>query len=183
MSANTFYGVVLSAAATLMGLLFFAVLFNVDRRGHRLGPNWLALARSTVNVYVILALCPMVLLLPDLRDQTRAGMVLVLAGFSIGRQFVCWSCAWRRKAELSKQIAWRVVWLLLAPTSAYAVIGHATYDALVDQGPFRHDRISIGLTALFVVALRNSWNLVQEHIGVMHDNESVRGACVSTAAD
>jgi hypothetical protein len=177
MSTDAFYAVVLSAAATLMGLLFFAVLFNVDRRGHRLGPHWLSLARSTINAYITLTLCPMVFLLPDLGNRARSSLILALATFGIGRKFVCWSSAWRTGGEPSRQIAWRMGWLLLAPITAHAVIAHEAYEWLFGRQPFRHDRVSIALLALFVVALRNSWNLVLEHVGVIRENGCAGNAC------
>jgi hypothetical protein len=181
MSNTTFYATLLSAAATLMGLLFFAVLFNVDRRGHRLGSHWLSLARSTINGYVMLALCPLVFLLPDLRDWTRSWMILVLAAFSIGRQFICWSSAWRRRYETSKQLAWRLGWLLLAPVATYVVVAYTAASQLWNGQPFRHDRVSVALLAVFIVALRNSWNLVLEHAGLTRAREPV--SVVDTSLD
>lgn len=163
----TFCAIVLSAATTLMGLLFVAVQFNVDRRGHKLGSAWLSLARSTINIYVVLFLIPLVLLLPDLQDRTRAGLILTLATFSIVRQFVCWAPAWRIGAESSRHILFRLAWLLLAPVCAFGTVVHSAATFLWWQSPVQHQSLSLALLGLFIVALRNSWNLVLQHTEVM----------------
>ena len=168
MSSATFYAVVLSAAATLMGLLFFAVLFNVDRKGHKLGAQWLSLATSTINVYVMLCLLPFALLIPEMGDQPRACTILALTAFSAARQVICWLSAWKTRFEASGHIVWRVTWLLLAPVAAYAVVAYAGIETLRSAAPFRHDLMSLALLALFIVALRNSWNLVLQHDGLLH---------------
>ncbi len=172
MTSGTFYAAVLSTAATLMGLLFFAVLFNVDKRGHKLGPRWLSLAKSTINVYVILTLYPLVFLLPDLSDGNRSLIILVLTAFSIGRQVVCWSSTWRLQCGTTKHVSWRVAWLLLAPISAFAVIADTAAGLLWGGHPFHHDRTSLALLLLFIVALRNSWNLVLDHARICIGGEA-----------
>jgi len=163
MPINSFYTVVLSASATLMGLLFVAVQFNLDRRGHKLGSGWLSLARSTINIYIVLFLIPFVLLLPNLQDRTRAVLILVLAAASVVRQFTCWLSAWRINSESSHHIALRMAWLLLAPAAAFGVIAQTATDYLWWQTPVRHERVSLAVLGLFIVALRNSWNLVLQH--------------------
>src|SRR5262245_15465841 len=119
MSVNTFYTVVLSAAATLMGLLFFAVLFNADRRGHRLVDRLLSVARSTLNLYVVLLLLPLVLLFPDFDDRLRAAIILTVISFSIVRQFVCWRPTWRTGSRAQMRNAPHLVWLFLGPVTAF----------------------------------------------------------------
>jgi uncharacterized membrane protein YfcA len=155
-----------------MGLLFFAVLFNVDRQGHRFGRRWLSLARSTINVYVMLCLFPLVLLLPDLDHRVQAGIILILTAFSTVRQFVCWSAARKLKCEPSRHLLWRLGWLLLAPVATYVVIGYATAQSLWTRSPFRHDLNAFALLVLFVVSLRNSWNLVLQHDGIIREETS-----------
>ena len=171
MSSSTFYAIVLSAAASLIGLLFFAVLFNVDRRGHKLGARWLALARSTLNMYVVLLLFPFAALLPDLDDRNRAVIVLALAAYSVVRQFALWGAAWKMKCNPSKHVALRIAWLLLVPVSAYVVIAYTAAIVLWRNANFRHDWASQALLALFIAALRNSWNLVLEHAGLTPESE------------
>ena len=165
MTFNTFYTVVLSASATLMGLLFFAVLFNVDRKGHKLGARWLTVARSTLNIYIVLLFLPLVLLFPDFDDRLRAGIILALAIFSIVRQFGWW------RSTLCVQSAGQAVvphllWLFLAPAGAFGLIAHSAVLSLFWQVPFHGPRLSIVVLILFTLALRNSWDLVFEHAGL-----------------
>src|SRR5262245_5220307 len=157
MSFNSFYTVVLSASATLMGLLFFAVLFNADRKGHKLGSRWLSVARSTLNIYVVLLFLPLVLLFPDFDDRLRAGLILALVTFSIVRQYGWWR---------STLVLDSLLWLFLAPIGAFALIAHSAVLSLVWQVPFHGPRLSIVILALFTMALRNSWDLVFEHAGL-----------------
>ena len=167
MPTNTFYTVVLSAAATLMGLLFVAVQFNMDHRGHKLGPGWLSLAKSTINIYLVLFLIPFVMLLPELQPQTRAGIILTLAVISVVRQFACWLAAWKINSESSGHIALRMTWLLLAPTVSFGVIGHSAIEFLRSNVSVPQERLSLAVLGLFIVALRNSWSLVLHHSEVI----------------
>lgn len=157
MSFNTFDTVVLSASATLMGLLFFAVLFNADRRGHKLGNRWLLVARSTLNIYIILLFLPLVLLFPEFDERLRAAIILALATFSIVRQYLWWR---------STLIVDSLIWLFLAPSAAFALIAHSAVVTLVWRLPFHRPRLLIVILALFTIALRNSWDLVFEHAGL-----------------
>jgi len=172
---------ILSAAASLMGLLCFAVLFNVDRKGHRLGARWLALAKSTLNVHIMLLLFPFALLVPDVSNQARALIVLLLTAFSVVRQFVCWLSAWKMKSDPANHPVWRITWLLLVPVSAYAVLAYTAGAVLWGHVYYRHDYASLALIALLVVALRNSWNLVLQHAELAPDHESVGTIPVSFA--
>jgi len=168
MSAGAFYTAVLAAAATLMGLLFFAVLFNMQQHGqHKLGPHWLSLARSTTNVYVVLMLCPLVFLLPDLAETARSGLLLTLAAFSVGRQYICWSAAWRLKNERSAQVLWRLGWLLLAPSAAFVLVGWDSTAPFRSPGNVDYAHVPLALLFLFIVAVRNSCNLVMQHSGLV----------------
>src|SRR5262245_43010587 len=160
MSFNTFDTVVLSASATLMGLLFFAVLFNADRRGHKLGTRWLSVARSTLNIYVVLLLVPLVLMFPEFDDSLRAAIILVLIIFSIVRQVV-----FLRPAPAIRNAPY-LLWLFVVPVSAFVLIGHSAVASLLWRVPFHSSRVSIVVLTLFIVALRNSWDLVLEHAGL-----------------
>ncbi len=164
MSFNTFYTVVLGAAATLMGLLFFAVLFNADRRGHMLGERWLSVARSTLNIYVVLLLVPLVLLFPDSDDRLRAVIILVLVGFSIARQFMCWNPAWTIRSQ--RDLAPSLFWLFLGPISAFVLIGYSALTSFLWRVPFHSSTVSVVVLALFIMAIRNSWNLILQHAEV-----------------
>lgn len=170
MSFNTFYTLILSAAVTLMGLLFFAVLFNADRRGHKLGAAWLSVARSTLNIYVVLLLLPLVLLFPDSDDQLRAAIILMLAGFSIVRQFVCWRPLRSIGSETLMRVRPHLLWLFVVPVSAFALIAYSALGFLLWNVPFRTPRVSLVVLGLLMVALRNSWNLVLQHGGLTGEN-------------
>src|SRR5215471_10987919 len=165
MSFNSFYTVVHSASATLMGLLFFAVLFNADRRGHKLGSRWLLVARSTLNIYIILLFVPLVLLFPEFDERHRAGIILVLATLSIVRQYG-W---WRRTLVVDS-----LVWLFLAPSAAFALIAHSAILTLFWRVPFHGPRLSMVILGLFTIALRNSWDLVLEHAGLTGQQREIK---------
>jgi hypothetical protein len=175
MSFNTFYTVVLSSSATLMGLLFFAVLFNADRRGHKLGPRWLSVARSTLNIYIVLLFLPLVLLFPDFDDRLRAAIILALVTFSVVRQFGWWRSTLLVKAVESTEppapIVRHLIWLFLAPAGSFALIGHSAIISLLWRVPFHGPRLSIVILILFTLALRNSWDLVFEHAGLTGEIE------------
>ena len=169
MSFNSFYAVVLSASATLMGLLFFAVLFNADRRGHRLGASWLSVARSTLNVYIVLVLLPLVLLFPDFDERLRYTIILAIIFFSITRQFIWWRLS-RKTDSATTGVAPRLIWLFLGPVTAFGLIGYSALGFLLWRVPFHGSRVSVVVLTLFVIALRNSWNLVLQHAGLTGEN-------------
>src|SRR5438876_393262 len=70
-----------AAAATLAGLLFLGVQFNIDELVSNPGSRWYAVARSTFTVYAQLLLVPLILILTSL-DQSTMALVLIIVGLT-----------------------------------------------------------------------------------------------------
>jgi hypothetical protein len=161
---TTFYVVTAGAAATLVGLLFVAVQIGppLVSRG-RVGPRH-AIARSTFTVFAIVFVVSLLFLVPDTPLRLRA-IVTVAAAFGGALRAVrTWVPVWRDKFEGRIELRlWQTAWLLVGPLVTYAYLALAG----VRQLQSIHARIldvdaAYAFVALFMIALRNSWNLLVE---------------------
>ncbi len=59
---TSFYLAIAGAAATLLGLLFIAVQFNIESLTSDPSNRWRAVARSTFTIHVVLFLLPLIFL-------------------------------------------------------------------------------------------------------------------------
>ena len=161
---TNFYIVSAGAAATLVGLLFVAVQIGppitlsggVSRRH--------AMARSTFAIFVLLLALSMDFLLPFQTTHERALVALAGAVFGIFRAVRTWVPVWADKLQGRAEFRlWQTAWLLLGPLVAYAFIILAGVEQLHTSD---RNALDIGIApwfiVLFVIAIRNSWNLLVE---------------------
>jgi hypothetical protein len=161
---TNFYIVSAGMGATLVGLLFVAVQIGppitvsggVSRRH--------AMARSTFAIFIILVALSMYLLLPFNSIRERALVAMAGAAFGIVRAVRTWTPVWADKFQGRSQFRlWQTAWLLLGPVIAYAFIILAAVEQLYTAD---RNALDIGIApwfiVLFVIAIRNSWNLLVE---------------------
>ncbi len=114
---STFYLATGGAAATLLGLLFIAVQFNIDTFVLDPGNKWRALARSTFSMFTILFFLPLLLLVPG-TDPSGQGIVLLgAAGYGAIGAVLTWLPVWRSIFQGRRERLWQTAWLLIAPSS------------------------------------------------------------------
>ncbi len=164
---TNFYIVSASSAATLIGLLFVAVqigppitVSGANSRSH-------AMARSTFAIFIILLALSMDLLLPFQTTRERALIVLAAGVFGILRAVRTWVPVWAYKFQGRLEFRlWQTAWLLLGPLVAYGFIILAGIEQLHTTD---RNALDIGMApwfiVLFVIAIRNSWNLLVERTG------------------
>lgn len=161
---TNFYIVSAGAAATLVGLLFVAVqigppLVSAGPIGRRH-----AMARSTFTVFVFIFALSLYLLIPGIPESARA---FVLVGGSVGgaaRAVRTWLPVWRDKLQGRIELRlWQTAWLLLGPLLTYGYLVFRGVSEIRGVDPNGVDSAtSAGFVLLFVVGLRNSWNLLVE---------------------
>ena len=103
------------------------------------------------------------MLLPGLDHGARGLALLLLAGIGGGRAVLTWLPVWRGPAQRQGERIGQTVWLLVGPLLAYATL-IANALAITTTEPAAYAQTGVGLTllGLFVIALRNSWNLLFE---------------------
>jgi hypothetical protein len=163
MDWTNFYLATAGASATLVGLLFIAVQFNIDTMRDP-GNRWRAIARSTFALYTTLFILPLVFLIPSLDVRGRGDAALIIAGFGALRSITTWLPVYRSSlTERRFERAWQTAWLLIGPVLSFLLLASDAYDlAQGDQAPGVLTAIAFVLVGLFVIALRNSWNLLVE---------------------
>src|SRR5512133_450572 len=159
MDLNTFYTVLATAAATLLGLLFIAIQPNIERLSAHPQGQWKALAISTFHIYTSVFVLAMFSFIPAYRVQ----VMIVAAVLGIWRQLRTWVPVWRQTIQAPIE-RWReTFWLLLGPI--------LTYLALLDSASqLQHGRGNEGIETtiatefviLMVIVLRNTWRLLVE---------------------
>ncbi len=163
MDWSSFYLAASAAAATLIGLLFIAVQFNIEAFASDPGNRWRAIARSTFAIYGTLFFLPMWMLIPNLTNVIRGEISLLIAAFGILRVTMTWLPVWRGMFHRRVERLWQTVWLLIGPLLAYLSLAHSAYDMFQGSAPEQTQQyISFAVMALFAFALRNSWNLLVE---------------------
>jgi hypothetical protein len=161
----TFYEVCAGASATLVGLLFVAVQIGPPlKEAGRVTPRH-AIARSTFTIFATILILSLLYIVPNAPFRFRAIVTLAAALIGIGRAVRTWLPVWRDKfAGRIEFRLWQTAWLLVAPVVTYVILGwgairdlssHVGPNALVVNTGFV-------FVVLFVIALRNSWNLLVE---------------------
>ncbi len=163
MDWTSFYVAAAGAAATLVGLLFIAVQFNIDTFTQDPGNRWRAIARSTFAIYTLLFLLPMVFLIPAVDSQGRGYAALLIAGFGTFRSIATWLPVWRSPLPKRVQQLWQTAWLLIGPVVSYLLLAREAFFLLQgDQSNNTLGSVALVEIGLFAIALRNSWNLLVE---------------------
>jgi hypothetical protein len=158
-----FYIVSAGAAATLVGLLFVAVQIGPPLVGSGPIGRRHAMARSTFTIFVILFALSLYLLLPGTPNRARA---LALIGGCVGgavRAVRTWLPVWRDKLQGRIQFRlWQTAWLLIGPLLTYTYLFTGGIAALQGDPKAVDIVASSGFILLFIIGLRNSWNLLVE---------------------
>ncbi len=163
MDWTNFYLASAGAAATLVGLLFIAVQFNIDLFKEKQGNRWRAIARSTFAIFSLLFLLPMLFLIRLIDTPGRGVVAGLVAGVGIVRSISTWLPVWRSLPHQRFQQLWQTVWLLIGPVLAFLALGRAAFSLFQgDQSPGILGAIAFIQVGLFAIALRNSWNLLFE---------------------
>ena len=161
MDWNSFFLAVAGAAATLMGLLFVGVQFQMETLMADL--RWQAVARSTFSMYVCLFVMPLVLVIPTLSNASRAIALLIVTAIGILRTVRTWLPVWRSRPQPQRERLWQGFWLLLGPLAVYlSVAVSATQLYRTNQADNILTGLALTLSSFFPIVLRNSWNLLFE---------------------
>ena len=160
---TSFYIVTAGASATLVGLLFVAVqvgpaLAGTDRgigRRH-------AMARSTFTIFVLIFALSIFFLVPT-SDGAHAYIVLAAASAGVIRAVRTWIPVWRETlSEPTLLRLWQTTWLLIGPVVAYAYLAFGASQQLKSHNDVLDNFTSGAFIVLFVIAMRNSWDLLVE---------------------
>ena len=151
-----------AAAATLAGLLFIAVQFNIESLVDNPASRWFAVARSTYSTYVLLLLVPLVLVLPGVDPAAAASVLVIAAVLGAFGAIRTWLPVWRSVVHHQERL-WQSFWLLLSPLIAYSLLGWNGYALYTAPDPKPVLRI-VGYIFIvhFAIALRNSWRILVE---------------------
>ena len=160
MDFSTFFATGAASAATLMGLLFVALQFNLERRRSDL--RWVPVARATFNMFTLLFVVSVIELIPS-SDAYQSSQLLFLiapAG-AIYRQVRIW---YATREFFGKDRLFHTVWLMLIPV---AVFGLMILYAVAPPGALSQAKDiqtpeAVLCASMFLTALRNSWDLVLE---------------------
>jgi hypothetical protein len=163
MDLSIFYLGASTAAATLLGLLFIAVQFNLENFAAEAEQRWRAVARSTYSTFVTLFVLPLLLLIPMTGIPVQGEIILVIVVVSVIRILRTWMPVWRGIFHGRVEQLWQTAWLLLAPLLVYLFLGVLGLALLDNQDSIPIQLgIVYALVGLFVLALRNSWYLLVE---------------------
>jgi hypothetical protein len=163
MDWSSFYLAAAAAAATLIGLLFIAVQFNIEAFASDPGNRWRAIARSTFAIYGTLFFLPMFMLIPNLTNVIRGEVNLVITAIGILQVTTTWLPVWRGMFHRRVERLWQTVWLLIGPLLAYLTLASSANDMVQGSiSAYTQMNIAFVIMGLFALALRNSWNLLVE---------------------
>ena len=148
-----------TAAATLVGLLFVAIQFNLQTIAADRTRRWHATARSTFLVYIVLFLVPLINLIPG-NINRLIGTVIVIA-LAVRGMLRAWFQAGRAFQGRRIDRLIRTAWLLVGPLIAFAfLLFYAVQRVSGNQDAVFGTAFT--LIALFGIALRNTWDLLVE---------------------
>jgi len=159
-----FYGICAGAAATLVGLLFVAVQVGPPLATEGPVGRRHAMARSTYTIFTIIFVVALFLMLPTIPPVPRAEVVVVAALSGAFRAVRTWLPLWRDKLHGRVEFRlWQTAWLLVGPLACYIYLSAVGLVQIRTGGATVIDRFA-GTTflLLFVIAIRNSWNLLVE---------------------
>jgi hypothetical protein len=162
MDWTSFYMATAGASATLVGLLFIGVQFNIDLFVGDLSNRWNAVARSTFEIFSILFLVSLLFLIPSLDDSTRA--IGLLVGVAVGtvRAVKTWRPVIPSIRDLARaDLLLQTFWLLITPVIVYLVFTYTAGAYLFGKNPaLNQENVAYAMLALFSICLRNSWRLL-----------------------
>lgn len=160
MTWSNFYITVATTAATVLGLLFVAVQFNLQRAPDEQPRLWLATARATWVVLASLFFVALVYLIPSLSPADRVpgiAAALVVSGLRI---VATWLPVRREITHQNMAGRRRTLWVVVGPLVLYAVL--IISSIALARGQRVQVVVGYVLIGLFALALRNSWDLLVE---------------------
>ncbi|HVU12805.1 MAG TPA: hypothetical protein VHD90_16110 [Phototrophicaceae bacterium] len=156
----TYFATAAGAAAALMGLLFVALQFNLERRRSDVG--WQPVARATFNIFTVVFFVSLYELIPftDIFSSDRT-LFLIAPAVAIYRQISTWLPVW--KQATAKRLL-HTLWLMIIPVLLYLLMMYYAYFPPGNPPGVLDIRIpeAVMIALLFLNALRNSWDLVLE---------------------
>jgi hypothetical protein len=167
MDWNPFFLGAAGAAATLMGLLFVGVQFQIETLMADL--RWQAVARSTFSNYVCLFVMPLVLVIPTLSNSSRAIALLIVTTVGMARTVRTWLPVWRSRQQRQRERLWQGFWLLVGPLMIYLSVAVSAIRLFsANQTDAIFTGLALTLSSFFPIVLRNSWNLLFEIAAEKH---------------
>ncbi len=167
MDWTSFFLSAAAAAATLMGLLFVGVQFQIETLMADL--RWQAVARSTFAMYVCLFVMPLVLIIPTLGNADRALGLLAVAAFGMLRAARTWLPVWRSRQQRQSERLWQTLWLLVGPAGAYLSVAASAISLIsANQVNGIYTGLAWTFIGIFAIVLRNSWNVLFEIAAEKH---------------
>ncbi len=160
MDFTAYFAAAAGASAALMGLLFVALQFNLEKR--RSDMRWRPVARATFNIFALLFIISLFELIPfpDLYQSNQA-IFLFAPAVGIYRQVRVW---YEGRAYFSTNRLVHTFWIVIVPVVLQLLMIY--YAVLPPGNPPKLADIQIPgaviLSVLFLSALRNSWDLVLE---------------------
>jgi len=162
MDWTAFYATSAGASATLVGLLFIGVQFNIDLFIGDPTNKWNAVARSTFEIFSLIFIFSLCFLFPTLSDDARSTVLLIGVGIGVVRAVGSWWPVARSVRVLLRtdQFA-QTFWLLIAPLIIYLLLALSVVEYLLGRVPaLDQTNIAFALVAMFAICLRNSWRLL-----------------------
>jgi hypothetical protein len=165
MSPPLFFSITATCAATLVGLLFVAVQLTPPGTSPSLLLRRHAMARSTYTLFAVLFALSLFFLF-GAQPGEQAVVLIVAAVLGIYRTARTWWPVWAEMVHGRVEARiWQTAWLLIGPVAGFAYLGIIGLRNLGGNPNSAHD-LEVGTAGifigLFVVALRNSWNLLVE---------------------
>jgi hypothetical protein len=162
---QVFFSITAAAAATLVGLLFVAVQLTPAGTSPSLLLRRHAMARSTFSLFAILFALSLFFLFPaPAREQPVVLIVAAVTG--VFRTVRTWWPVWGEMVHGRIQgRIWQTAWLLIVPVAGFVYLGFVGLRNLsLNANSVEDIQVATAGTfiGLFVVALRNSWNLLVE---------------------
>ena len=157
---HDFYALAGSAAATLVGLVFVALSFNLDILVHDRHAHLLAYARQTLMEYLFVITISLIFSVPHL---TVRPLGLVLAAFAI--TWLALAFLGRRRAsrrarkEHDENVPTQRRWAGMAAIGLAAVAG---LDMVIQRNPYAAYLMITAVCALLANAAGGSWHLLVE---------------------
>src|SRR5262249_26581637 len=104
--------------------------------------------------------------MPTIDDKGRAVYTLLVTAFGVIRAVRTWLPVWTSMIlHRVRDRLWETTWLLIAPLAIYGFIAWNSFKPLSPDPASQsviQTNIALCLLGLFMIALRNSWNLIFE---------------------
>ena len=178
-SWQTFYLLVGTAAATLVGLMFVTISLGSRLMTRQSLPALRTYVSPTLIHFIYVLITATVVVIPTV-TRTLLGILLLFVGFvSCGRSLSGLPLMRRQHREQSIDMHdW--VWYLLAPSASYLLFV-ATGIGLLLRVSQALNGLALASIVLLVVGIRNAWDMVV-HVVLLQSEPPERGSSMETPA-